>query len=319
MPWEADRIPKDRRLDIVAMGEPMVELVRTSAPGIGTCYRPGFGGDTSNAIVAAARQGARTGYVTALGEDEFGDGLMTLWAGEGVDSSAVIRRRDAPTGIYLVLPHESERDFIYYRQHSAASLYVPGEVPDCYIAGASVLHVSAISQAISDTARDSVWRAMSVARNAGALVSYDTNLRLKLWPLDTARPEIHASMAETDIALPSVDDSRLLTGHGDPDAIVDFYLGLGPSLVALKLGAKGALVATAQRRERIPPIEVAAVDSTGAGDAFDGSFLAYLVETGDPFVAAKRAVGVAGRTVAGYGAIDPIPRRRDIVAAGEAG
>ena len=313
MSWEADWIPKNRRFDVVAMGEPMVELVRATDPNVGTYYKAGFGGDTSNAIVAAARQGARTGYVTALGEDEFADDLMNLWAKEGVDTSTVIRRRNAPTGIYFVIPHQSERNFIYYRQNSAASLYVPGEVPDYYIAGTSILHVSAISQAISDTARDSVWRAMSVARNAGALVSYDTNLRLKLWPLDTARSEIHASMAETDIALPSFDDSRLLTGHDDPDAIVDFYLDLGPSLVALKLGEKGALVATSERRELIPPLQVEAVDSTGAGDAFAGAFLAYLVETGDPFVAAKRAVRVAGGTVTGYGAIDPIPRRHDIL------
>ncbi len=319
MSWEADWIPKNRRFDVVAMGEAMVELVRATDPAIGTYYRPGFGGDTSNAIVAAARQGARTGYVTALGEDEFGDDLMNLWAKEGVDTSTIIRRRDAGTGIYFVIPHESERNFIYYRQNSAASRYVPGEVPDYYMAGTSILHVSAISQAISDTARDSVWRGMSVARNAGALVSYDTNLRLKLWPLDTARSEIHASMAETDIALPSFDDSRLLTGHDDPDAIVNFYLDLGPSLVALKLGAKGALVATADRRELIPPTAVDAVDSTGAGDAFAGAFLAYLVETGDPFIAARRAVRVAGETVAGYGAIDPIPHRQDVLDADPAG
>lgn len=319
MSWEADWIPKNRRFDIVAMGEPMVELVRTSDPAIGPYYKPGFGGDTSNAIVAAARQGARTGYVTALGEDEFGDDLMKLWAREGVDASTIIRRRDAATGIYFVIPHETERNFIYYRHNSAASRYVPGEVPDYYIAGTSILHVSAISQAISDTARDAVWRAMSVARNAGALVSYDTNLRLKLWPLDTARSEIHASMAETDIALPSFDDSRLLTGHDDPDAIIDFYLDLGPSLVALKLGSKGALVATSDRRELIPPIAVEAVDSTGAGDAFAGAFLAYLVESGEPFLAAEHAVRVAGETVAGFGAIDPIPRRQDIVESGPAG
>lgn len=314
MSWRADMIPTGRALDVIAMGEPMVEFVRVSHPDLGTVYRPGFGGDTSNAAIAAARQGARVGYLTALGVDEFGDDLMTLWARENIDASRIIRREDARTAIYFVMPHAAERHFTYFREGSAASLFEPGEVPGDYIADARMLHVSAISQAISETARAAVRQAVATAREHGTLVSFDTNLRLKLWPLETARAEIDATMAQADIALPSVDDSRILTGLEDADAIADYYLGLGPSIVALKLGEEGALVATADRRERIAPTPVEAVDSTGAGDAFGGAFLAYLVETGDPFVAAARAARVAAGTVSGYGAIDPIPHRDNVVA-----
>ena len=87
MPWHAENLPAGRALDVVAMGEPMVEFVRATHPDLGTFYRPGFGGDTSNAAIAAARQGARVGYITALGVDEFGDDLMALWARENVDTS----------------------------------------------------------------------------------------------------------------------------------------------------------------------------------------------------------------------------------------
>lgn len=314
MPWQAEDIPRRRALDVVAMGEPMVEFVRSTHPDLGTFYRPGFGGDTSNAAIAAARQGARVGYITALGVDEFGDDLMALWARENVDTQCIIRREDARTAIYFVMPHAAERHFTYFREGSAASRFVPGEVPGDYIADATALHISAISQAISETACASVREAVTVARRHGTLVSYDTNLRLKLWPLETARAEIDATMAQVDIALPSVDDSQILTGLEDIDAIVDFYLGLGPSIVALKLGEDGALVATSERRERVAPTPVEAVDSTGAGDSFGGAFLAYLVETGDPFEAAARAVRVAAGTVSGYGAIDPIPHRDNVVA-----
>jgi 2-dehydro-3-deoxygluconokinase len=301
--------------DILSMGEPMVEFVRMTEPDGRTWYRPGFGGDTSNAAIAAARHGASVGYFTALGADEFGDDLMDLWAREGVDASQVIRSDEAQTGIYFIRPHGSERHFTYFRAGSAASRITPANVPRDYVGAVRMFHASAISQAVSESARDTVARAMAVARAGGARISYDTNLRLKLWPLDTARAVIDATMGVADIALPSLDDSTVLTGLADPDAVVDHYLALGPAIVALKMGEQGALIATPERRERIAPVAVEAVDSTGAGDAFAGAFLAWLLETGDPFEAGRRAAFVAARTVTGLGAIDPIPSRAETVAA----
>lgn len=308
-------------VDIICLGEPMAEFVRADIPGIGEVYRPGVGGDTSNTAIAAARQGARTGFLTALGDDEFGDGIRALWSAEGVDHSNVARDPDAPTGIYFVHPHASERHFLYYRAHSAASRWPAASLPRDYIASARVLHVSAISQAISATARDTVTAAIDIARAAGVTVSYDTNLRLKLWSLEDAQRTIHAAMAKSDIAFPSIDDAMQLTGLEEPDRIVDFYFDLGARIVALKMGEAGALVATPESRQMIAPVPVEAVDSTGAGDAFAGGFLAYWLETGDPFEAGRRAAAVAAGTVAGYGAIAPIPRREAVMAmiGGEAG
>lgn len=301
-------------LDIVCMGEPMVEFVRAEHAAVGVHYRPGFGGDTSNTAIAAARQGASVGFLTGLGRDEFGDSILDLWRSEGVDCSRVKLCDSAPTGVYFVHPHESERHFTYYRAGSAASHYAASDVPEDYISQAKILHVSAISQAISDCAAGAVERAIDVARAAGAKVSYDTNLRLKLWPLDKARKVIHAAMAKADLAFPSYDDALELTGLRDADAIIDFYLDLGAQIVALKLGGEGARVAVAGRRETIAPVAVNAVDSTGAGDAFAGGFLAHWLETGDPFEAGRRAGVVAAHTVAGFGAIAPIPNRATVLA-----
>ncbi len=145
-------------------------------------------------------------------------------------------------------------------------------------------------------------------------VSYDTNLRLKLWLLDQARATIHAAMQQVDIAFPSLDYARLLTGRERPDEIVDFYLDLGARIVALKCGGEGALIAAREERRVIAPVPVEAVDSTGAGDAFAGGFLAYWLETGDPFEAGRRAAAVAAATIAGFGAIAPIPHRAETMA-----
>ncbi len=253
--------------DIVCLGEPLVEFVRAEHPEIGPYYRPGFGGDTSNAAIAAARQGARVGYLTALGRDVFGEQVLALWAGEGIDTGAV-RRKDAPTGIYFVDPDPSGRRFTYYRAGSAASLYWPGDLPAGYVESARALHLSAITQAISAHMLAASVAAMRAARRAGTLVSYDTNLRLALWPIERARETIVAALGQADIALPSEDEARLLWGIDDTDAMIDHLLALGPGIVALKCGDRGAVIATPDRRETIAPAPSRPVELDRRGRRF---------------------------------------------------
>ncbi len=294
------------------MGEPLVEFNQIDAEGH---YLFGHGGDTSNCAIAAARAGASVGYLTALGQDEFGDSFMRLWADNGVDASNVARRADAHTGIYFVTHGAEGHVFSYMRAGSAASRMVPGDVPRDYISGAKVLHVSGISMAISASAADAVFEAIAIARQAGVLVSFDTNLRLKLWPLERARAVTDAAMRHADIALPGLDDARQLTGHTDADAIADHYLGLGSKVVALTLGSEGCLVATPTDRRRVSGITVKAVDATAAGDTFDGNFLAEYLRTSDPFEAARFANAAAALSTQGYGAVAPMPHRDAVLAA----
>ena len=182
-------------------------------------YLPGHGGDTSNAAIAAARQGASVGYVTHLGADTFGNSFMDLWAKEGVDASNVRQVTDAHTGIYFVTHGEDGHEFSYFRAGSASSRMGPDDLPVEALSSTKILHVSGISQAISSMAADAVFEAISVVKQAGGLVSYDTNLRLKLWPIERARAVTHAAMTQCDIALPGMDDAVHLTGLDDPDAM----------------------------------------------------------------------------------------------------
>jgi 2-dehydro-3-deoxygluconokinase len=195
----------------------------------------------------------------------------------------------------------------------------PAQTPLDWIAAARALHVSAISQAISPNAADAVFAAIDAARAAGRIVCYDTNLRLKLWPLRRARAIIHEAIRSADVARPGLDDAQQLTGLTDPDAIADFYLKLGARIVALTLGKDGSLVATPERRERIASIRVEAIDATGAGDAYDGAFLAEYLRTNDPFRAGRFANVAAALSTTGYGAVAPLPTRAAVLAAmGEA-
>ena len=295
--------------DVVALGEPLLEFNATT-PGTlqqVRAYEVGYGGDTSNFIVAAARMGASTGYLTRLGDDDFGRIFLDLWQAEGVDTSKVILDPLHPTGIYFISRTGKVHSFTYYRTHSAASFLAPQDIPQEYISAARVLHTSGISQAISNSACDAVFHAVDIARRAGVRVSYDPNVRLKLWSPGRARSIIIETIRQADFIFPSLEDARFITGYEQPEKMAEFFLELGPQVVALKLGDQGALLATQDGFLRIPPYRVELFDATGAGDTFAGAFIAAWLRGCDYADCARFANTAAALSTQGKGAVNPIP------------
>jgi 2-dehydro-3-deoxygluconokinase len=299
--------PMAPSFDIVAIGEPMVEFNQSGGAGSRT-YLQGFGGDTSNVVIAASRQGARCAYVTRLGDDDFGRMCLELWSREGVDTRAVGIDAQAHTGIYFVRHDEGGHSFSYLRAGSAASRMQAREMPAELLRACKFLHVSAISQGISASANEAVAHAIAVARAAGVQISYDPNLRLKLWPLERASETIRSTIALADHFLPSLDDVQPLSGLTQPRDIVQWCHDLGARTVVLKLGAQGCLVSEGQGCIAVPAHRVEAVDATGAGDCFDGSYLAQRAAGGDAVSAVRWACAAAALATTGYGAVDPLPR-----------
>jgi 2-dehydro-3-deoxygluconokinase len=297
--------------DLVALGEPLIEFNQTR-PDDAAGYRQGFGGDTSNCTIAAARLGARTAYVTRLGDDAFGRMFIALWRSEGVDVGGVGIDTDAPTGVYFVTHAAHGHEFSYLRAGSAAAHIRPTDLPLDVIRAATVLHVSGISQAISASACDTVFAAIDAARSAGAKISYDSNLRLKLWPLPRARAVIAETIALCDWFVPSRDEAAQLSGADQPQAILDWCHARGAPLVALKMGADGCWVSTGSTRDLVPGNRVNMVDATGAGDCFDGAFAVRLVAGDTPLEAARYANAAAALATTGYGAVSPLPRHGDV-------
>jgi 2-dehydro-3-deoxygluconokinase len=294
------------RFDVLALGEPMIEFNQTR-PGEPN-YLQGFGGDTSNMIIAAARQGARTAYVTRLGDDAFGRMFFDLWRGEGVDTTGVVVDVSAHTGVYFVTHSGSGHVFSYLRAGSAASRMRPADLPLELIRSARFVQASGISMAISASAADSVLAAFDCARAAGACVAFDSNLRVKLWPLARARALIAAAAGMADYFFPSIEDAQALSGLQDADAIIDWAHRLGVKAVLLKLGAEGALVSDGVKRERIAGHRIAAVDATGAGDCFCGASLARLAAGDSLWDAARFANAAAALSTTGFGAVAPLPQ-----------
>ena len=300
-------IPKT--FDIVALGEAMVEFNQTQAEP--PLYLQGFGGDTSNAAIAAARAGARVAYLSRLGKDRWGDRLIDLWQRENVDTRTVLRDAQAPTGRYFVSHDAKGHHFSYARAGSAASRMQPQDLAHWHdaIASSQWLHLSGISLAISSSACDTAFAAMQHARSAGTLVALDSNLRLSLWPLTRAQACIRHAASLCDLFLPSLEDMTALTGLTQAQDIIGWSHAQGAAQVVLKLGADGALASDGQTQRTVPGHAVSAVDATGAGDCFAGNLLARLSAGENLWDATAYANVAAALSVQGYGAVAPLPRR----------
>ncbi len=293
---------------LVAVGEALYELNREPDGR----YLPGFGGDTLNVAIAAARLGVSTAYVTRLGADLFGDELLALMQREQVDASGVAMDAEAPTGLYFVTHGPQGHVFTYRRKGSAASLMTPSSLNAGQLREARFLHASGISLAISDSAASTVFEAIAIARAGGAQVSFDTNFRPRLWTPGQAWPLIARAAAQADILKTSVEDYEGLIGLGDPRQIAARFLALGARVVIVTLGPDGAVLATPQGLEHVPGQRVAAVDATGAGDAFTGALVAERLR-GMPLAESVRfANAAAALSTLGRGAIAPLPAREAV-------
>jgi 2-dehydro-3-deoxygluconokinase len=294
-------------MDIVSIGEPLIEFNQTR-PGEPS-YLQGYGGDTSNMAIAAARHGARAAYVTRVGDDEFGKLLLKLWSDEAVDVNAIETDPSAHTGVYFVTHGPKGHIFSYARAGSAASRLTQKDLPMNLIQSARFVHASGISLAISASACEAVLAAFEAAQT----VSFDSNLRLRLWPIERARAMIAKAAALADYFFPSAEDAEQLSGLKEPDALLDWAHGLGAKNVFLKLGADGVIVSDRKSRTRIAGHKVKAVDGTGAGDCFCGATLARLA-AGDSLIdAARYGNAAAALKTTGYGAVAPIPRPAEVL------
>lgn len=285
---------------VLTVGETMALLdsVEDGPPRLGTRFALRFGGAESNFAVGLARLGLDVRWVSRLGRDPFGDLVAEGLAAEGVDIRWV-RRDDAPTGIFWKWRAGGASHVGYRRAGSAASRLEPGDVPDDALAGVQVVHLTGITMAISNTARELVLDVARRARAAGALVVFDPNFR-------PALPDTPEAAAERQRAiLPHV--QWYLCGEGEksllwPDGEIPV-----PSVV--RIGARGAIVDGVV----VPPPRTAAVvDEIGAGDAFAAGFVYGLLHGWSPTACAHAGNVIAAGALAGTGDWETLPRIDDV-------
>ncbi|MCX8171347.1 MAG: sugar kinase [Candidatus Bathyarchaeota archaeon] len=299
-------------VDVASFGEPMVEFCATEVGKLRDVrlFKRGWGGDTSNFIIAVARLGGKAGYICRIGEDEFGESFLNLWRSEGVDTSQVIVEKGGFTAIYFIsLLPGGGHDFTYFRKGSAASHYSPSDLNPEYLSKLKVFHSSGISMAISESCRETVLKAADLIKEHGGLFSFDVNFRPKLWSSQYARPFIEGALRKADIVFASREDIDLLYGE-DVDKFAKRIYGFArPIFIVIKMGGEGCIIFDGEKRISIPGFKVNVVDTTGAGDAFDGAFIVGLLE-GKPLEdIGIFANAVGALTTTGLGAVEPIPKR----------
>ena len=263
--------------DVVTFGEVMALFSPLSAEPLRYVrqFELRWGGAECNFAIALARLGLSCGWLSRLGDDELGRLILQGARGEGVDVSHVRLMAEHPTGLYLKQFVGDTTQIFYYRRGSAASTLGPDDLDPTYIQSARWLHLTGITPALSDSCRAAVERAFDLAAEHGLRVSFDPNLRLKLWSLEQARSVLVPLMRRCDVLLAGDEELLPLLGQTEREAAVETVLAWGRPLLALKLGRDGALIAAGNQRIFAPPIPVARiVDPVGAGDGFDAGFVA---------------------------------------------
>jgi len=303
-------------MDVITFGETMVIFnPETQGPlrYVGT-FTKSIGGAESNVAIALARLGHQVGWFSKLGEDEFGRYIKSTIMGEEVDVSRVKTHDKAPTGILFkerfstVNPH-----VFYYRQGSAASKFLVEDVDVDYIKKAKILHVTGISLAISQEMREATFYAVKEAKKAGVKISFDPNIRLKLWSKEEAKEEILKMVQLTDYLFPGEEEAALLLGEEDPEAICSAFQAMGVSVVALKLGKEGCYVKGQQEEGYVKGYVVShPVDTVGAGDGFAAGFLSGYLENESLVECAKRANAVGAMATLVKGDMEGFPYRTQV-------
>ncbi len=310
--------------DVITCGELLIDFMPIES-GLPLIDTPGFlrapGGAPANVAVGLARLGVSAGFMGKVGDDPFGHFLARTLQENNVDTSQLRFDTEARTALAFVsLTAEGERDFMFYRHPSADMLWRPEEVDPDYVRTARIFHFGSISL-ISEPSRSATLHAVELARQAGALISYDPNLRLPLWPsAEAAREGMRLGWSHADLIKVSEEEVAFLTGTENLEEGIARLWDDRLRLLVVTLGADGCLWRTATNTGRSPGFRVDTVDTTGAGDGFVAGLLAGLLDRGlaieddalPDLCRFANAVGALTTTV--KGAIPALPTRATVEA-----
>ncbi|MGD9497812.1 MAG: carbohydrate kinase family protein [Armatimonadota bacterium] len=268
--------------EIISVGELIVDVMRMKVdepldePGIFAGAFPS--GAPAIFIDQCALLGRSTGFIAAVGDDDFGRMDIRRLAGHGVDTTYIAVVPEPSTGCAFVTYFSNgDRRFLFHIGNSAAS-HLP-EPPAEWFEGCRWLHVCGSSLSAGERMREGCYRAARLAHEAGARISFDPNLRPELLGGAEAVREVCAPiMALASLVLPSASEAEVLTETSTAEDACAALLQRGVEIVALKRGAAGCTVITAGGQTEVAGYPVTAVDPTGAGDCFDAGFVVGLSE-----------------------------------------
>lgn len=299
---------------LVTIGEclGLVNGMGAGGLGYGSHAELGFGGAEGNVAIGASRLGARTSWIGRIGDDPFGHRIVRTLRGEGVD----VREIWDPDRFTAMMLKDRTGDGLtrvsYLRRGAAGGRIEPSDLPRELIERATVLHLTGITPGLGEHARDAVFSASRIARDAGALVSFDINHRSGVWAAEEAAPVYRELIAMADIVFAGADEAALVVGGATPVEQARMLLELGPSQAIVKLGSEGAVAVADGVEHAEPSVRVQALDTVGAGDAFVAGYLVELM-AGAALPARMRTAAACGaHACLGPGDWESMPTREQL-------
>jgi len=283
--------------EIITIGETMAVIVPNGKGRLSEV--DGFGlqiaGAESNTATGIARLGHTAAWISSLGDDELGRYVLQSIEKEGVDVSLVGIDPNHRTGLMIKEFIGDATTVYYYRENSAASHLSPESIPFDKISDAKIIHLTGITPVLSESCREAVKSLFDWAKERGKLVSFDPNIRRKIWYGKDYTPMLREMLERCDIALIGLSEAREIYGIDKAEQVAKMLTDKGVRYVAVKDGGNGALCATAEESVFLPPEKCNFVDSVGAGDGFNAGFLCGILE--------GKSIRVAGRMGAVVGAM----------------
>lgn len=270
-------------MDIITFGESMVVFNADNSGPLRYIhtFNKSLGGAESNVATAVSKLNHSVGWFSKVSNDEFGRFVIDSIRAEGVDTSRVIIDTERSTGLLFKEHYQrSNPNVYYYRKNSAASNLSPEDIDEEYIKQAKILHLTGITPALSESARQAVYKAIDIAKKNNILVSFDPNIRLKLWTIEEAKEVLVDIANKADIVMPGLDEAELLLGLTDKDEVCDYFLNNKAKIVAVKLGADGCYIKNKEESITVSGYNVSELiqDTAGAGDGFAAGFLCGYLE-----------------------------------------
>lgn len=308
-------VASERPLDLVTLGEALALLV-SPEPGplrAASSLRLSMAGAECNVAIAMARLGHRTAWIGRVGDDELGLLVGDRLRGERVDVAGLQVDPEAPTA--LMIKEHRTPDVVrvrYYRKDSAGSRLSRDEIDPDVVRSSRLLHVTGITPALSEPARDSVYFAVEVAREARVPVSFDVNFRTALWSAEHARSDLSALARSSSVLFAGEEELELVAEGDSVESRASALLTAGVEEVVVKRGRAGGLAYSAAGVAEQPAVRLSVVDPVGAGDAFVGGYLSARLEGADLVGRLRRAVAVAAFAVSSPGDWEGLPRRAEL-------
>ncbi|MEV0723846.1 sugar kinase [Micromonospora purpureochromogenes] len=301
-------------VDLLTFGEALVSLRAPGPLAAGGALTMHLAGAESNVAIGLARLGHRVAWVGRVSDDELGEYLLRQLRAEGVGVDDVTRDPDRPAGLLFLERRTADLTRVrYHRAGSAGSALRVADLRRPIADGARVLHLTGITPALSDNAREATRWAAETGSRSGMLVSLDVNHRSRLWTREAARAVLAPLAAHASVVIASADELDLVGEPGsDESTVVAGLLARGVETVLVKLGADGARAYTRDGVRQVAAVRVTAVDTVGAGDAFTAGYLSGHLDGLDLAGRLRRAVTLGAFAVAGHGDWEGLPRRHEL-------